>query len=67
MSVSIGYVEIRNIDETDVLEVDNGAGGKLYLTWSTATPLRKARDQRRYEDLLDALHLVAKRRGLERP
>lgn len=36
MSISIGYVEIRNIDETDILEVDNGAGGKLYLTWSVA-------------------------------
>lgn len=68
MSIFIGTVAIRMHDDTTVLEVDNGACGKLYLTWpKDAIPSRRAHDQAQLRDILEALRRTATRAGLEWP
>jgi len=68
MSTYIGDVHIRPHDDFDVIELDNGAGGKLYLWWpADGTPERRTRDQKQLNDLLEALRRVAVRRRLVWP
>ena len=68
MSIFIGTVALRQHDDTTVVEVDNGACGKLYLTWpKDGTPIRRQRDQAQLNDLLEALRRTAIRAGLEWP